>query len=59
MKVSIDGYQYADGHADRYILVDNVHSDNPLPHGEARVLIAALTVAADEVDEMGSRDPST
>ena len=29
--VSIDGYQHADGHAVRYIVVDTVHTDNPLP----------------------------
>ena len=54
--VSIDGYQHADGHAVRYILVDNVHTDSPLPPDLARSLIAAWTAAADEVDQMASRD---
>ena len=54
--VSIDGYQHADGHAVRYIVVDTVHTDNPLPPDLARSLIAAWTAAADEVDKMASRD---
>ena len=54
--MSIDGYQHADGHAVRYIVVDTVHTDNPLPPDLARSLIAALTAAADEVDQMASRD---
>ena len=33
IKVWIDGFQYADGHADRYIMVDNVHTDHPLDVG--------------------------
>ena len=54
--VSIDGYQHADGHAVRYIVVDTVHTDNPLPPNLARSLIAAWTAAADEVGKMASRD---
>ena len=54
--MSIDGYQHADGHAVRYIVVDTVHTDNPLPPNLARSLIAAWTAAADEVDKMASRD---
>ena len=54
--MSIDGYQHADGHAVRYIVVHTVHTDNPLPPDLARSLIAACTAAADEVDKMASRD---
>jgi len=59
IKVWIDGFQYADGHADRYIMVDNVHTDHPLPPGVLRDLIAALTAVADEVDLMASHDQDT
>jgi hypothetical protein len=58
IKVWIDGWQYADGHAERYVLVNNVHIDNSLPPGVAFAFIATLTLAADEIDEMASRDPA-
>ena len=50
--VSIDGYQHADGHAVRYIVVDTVPPTTRSPRTCRRGLIAAWTAAADEVDQM-------
>ena len=56
IKVWIDGFQYADGRTERNILVEQLHPDGPLTPSMTRELIAVLTAAADEVDEMASRD---
>ena len=55
--VSIVGDQYVDGRVQRQIVVHHLHGDEPITPGQARDLIAVLIAAADEIDQMASRDP--
>jgi hypothetical protein len=62
VQVTIAGTQHADGHSERYLEVEEVHpdlgviTDEPITPAEARAWAVALIAAADDADQMASRD---